>query len=261
MQLVSRTGLPLPHVHRKLDPGPLMQRHAGQTQYDRGQRARRAHSARPAHGSLWLFISSSVYYLCSLLSFSLLVPRPIPPSIKNVSVLTHSIVLRSTWSHLIFGTHHWRSIVVKLKPVHRMHSIYYDMDRKEVLSHERLEILRSSAFESEHAWQYDTSYMEHEAAAIALEQEIEQSLASISPDENSDEQIRIIKTQITIHRERQRALKPHLESGSGDFDGWGNECTFVPAPNQWGANGDLDDDSETLSSVRHQGSPRRFTQV
>jgi hypothetical protein len=133
-----------------------------------------------------------------------------------------------------------------------MHSIYYtpNMGRDDSMSCERLELLRSSAFESEHAWQYDLSYMEHEAAAVALEQEIEQSLASISPDENSDEQIRIIKTQITIHRERQRALRPHLESGSGDFDGWGNECAFVPAPNQWGANGDLDEESETLSSVR-----------
>ncbi|KAH6638342.1 hypothetical protein C7974DRAFT_391385 [Boeremia exigua] len=132
-----------------------------------------------------------------------------------------------------------------------MHSIYYapSMGREDFMSHERLEALRSSAFESEHAWQYDTSYMEHEAAAVALEQEIERSLASISPDENSDEQIRIIKTQITIHRERQKALRPHLESGSGDFDGWGNECTFVPAPNQWGANGDLDEESETLSSI------------
>lgn len=117
------------------------------------------------------------------------------------------------------------------------------------MSRERLELLRSSAFESEHTWQYDTSYMEHEAAAVALEHEIGQSLASISPDDNSDEQIRIIKAQITIHRERQRALRPHLESGSGDFDGWGNECIFVPAPNQWGANGDLDEESETLSSV------------
>ncbi|OSS49915.1 hypothetical protein B5807_05976 [Epicoccum nigrum] len=132
-----------------------------------------------------------------------------------------------------------------------MHSTYYtpNMGRGEVMSRDRLEILRSSAFESEHAWQYDTSYMEHDAAAVALEHEIEQSLASISPDENSDEQIRIIKTQITIHRERQRALRPHLESGSGDLDGWGNECTFVPAPNHWGANGDLDEESETLSSI------------
>jgi hypothetical protein len=137
-----------------------------------------------------------------------------------------------------------------------MHSIYYapNMGRDDSMSRERLELLRSSAFESEHAWQYDLSYMEHEAAAVALEQEIEQSLASISPDENSDEQIRIIKTQITIHRERQRALRPHLESGSGDFDGWGNECAFVPAPNQWGANGDLDEESETLSSVRWNDS-------
>ncbi|KAJ4408957.1 hypothetical protein N0V91_002771 [Didymella pomorum] len=123
------------------------------------------------------------------------------------------------------------------------------MGRDNFMFRERLELLRSSAFESEHAWQYDISYMEHEAAAVALEQEIEHSLASISPDENSDEQIRIIKTQITIHRERQRALRPHLESGSGDLDGWGNECTFVPAPNHWGANGDLDEESETLSSV------------
>ena len=137
-----------------------------------------------------------------------------------------------------------------------MHSIYYtpNMGSQESMTHERLELLRSSAFESEHSWQYDTSYMEHEAAAVALEQEIEQSLASISPDENSGEQIRIIKTQIMIHRERQKALKPHLESGSGDLDGWGNECTFVPAPNQWGANGDLDEESETLSSVCRLGT-------
>ena len=113
-----------------------------------------------------------------------------------------------------------------------MHSIYYtpNMGSQESMTHERLELLRSSAFDSEHSWQYDTSYMEHEAAAVALEQEIEQSLASISPDENSGEQIRIIKTQIMIHRERQKALKQHLESGSGDLDGWGNECTLVPAP-------------------------------
>ena len=139
-----------------------------------------------------------------------------------------------------------------------MHPIYYTpiMGSQESMSHERLELLRSSAFESEHAWQYDRSYTEHEMAAVALEQEIEQSLASISPDENSDEQIRIIKTQITIHRERQKALRPHLESGSGDFDGWGNECTFVPAPNQWGANGDLDEESETLSSVCYLGVNR-----
>ena len=72
---------------------------------------------------------------------------------------------------------------------------------------------------------------------------------SISPDDNTDEQIRIIKTQITIHRERQRALRPHLESGSDQIDEEGNECVFVPAPNQWGANGDLDEESESLSAV------------
>jgi hypothetical protein len=133
-----------------------------------------------------------------------------------------------------------------------MHSIYYtpNMGRQELISCERLELMRSSAFESEHAWQYDISYMEHEAAAAALEQEIEQSLASVSPDENSDEQIRIIKTQITIHRERQKALRPHLESGSDRVDEYGNDCVFVPAPNHWGANGDLDEESESLSSVR-----------
>lgn len=116
-------------------------------------------------------------------------------------------------------------------------------------SREHLELLRSSAFESEHAWLYDTSYQQHEAAALALEDEIEQSHAIISPDDISDEQVRIIKTQITIHRERQRALRPHLESGSDQIDGEGNECVFVPAPNQWGANGDLDEESESLSAV------------
>jgi hypothetical protein len=29
----------------------------------------------------------------------------------------------------------------------------------------------------------------------------------------------------------------------------GNECVFVPAPNHWGANGDLDEESGSLSSV------------
>ena len=82
-----------------------------------------------------------------------------------------------------------------------------------------------------------------------MEQEIENSLASISPDEKSDEHRRVIKAQIQIHRERQRALRPHLESGSGFEDGEGRECVFVPAPNHWGANGDLDEDSGTLSSV------------
>lgn len=128
------------------------------------------------------------------------------------------------------------------------------MGRVELTSREHLELLRSSAFESEHAWLYDTSYMQHEEAALALEKEIEQSYASISPDENSDEQIRIIKTQITIHRERQRALRPHLESGSDQFDAEGNECVFVPAPNQWGANGDLDEESESLSAVCQQSA-------
>jgi len=123
------------------------------------------------------------------------------------------------------------------------------MDRPALTSREHLELLRSSAFESEHAWLYDTSYLQHEAAAMALEQEIEQSHASISPDDNSDEQVRIIKTQINIHRERQRALRPHLESGSDQIDEDGNECVFVPAPNQWGANGDLDEESESLSAV------------
>ncbi|KAI8940175.1 hypothetical protein NX059_003882 [Plenodomus lindquistii] len=115
---------------------------------------------------------------------------------------------------------------------------------------EELELLRSSAFESEHAWLYDASYSQHEAAALALEQEIERSHASISPDDNSDEQVRILKTQITIHRERQKALRPHLESGSDQIDEEGNECVFVPAPNQWGANGDLDEESESLSAIQ-----------
>jgi hypothetical protein len=123
------------------------------------------------------------------------------------------------------------------------------MARNELTSREHLDMLRSSAFESEHAWLYDTSYQQHEAAALALEHEIDQSLASISPDENLDEQTRIIKMQITIHRERQRALRPHLESGSDQIDEEGNECIFVPAPNQWGANGDLDEESESLSAV------------
>lgn len=123
------------------------------------------------------------------------------------------------------------------------------MARQELTSRDHLEMLRSSAFESEHAWLYDSSYQQHEAAATALESEIEQSLASISPDENLDEQIRVIKTQITIHRERQKALRPHLESGSDQLDEYGNECIFVPAPNQWGANGDLDEESESLSAV------------
>lgn len=116
-------------------------------------------------------------------------------------------------------------------------------------SREHLEMMRSSAFESEHAWLYDASYQQHKAAALALEHQIEQSLASVSPDENLDEQLRIIKTQISIHRERQRALRPHLESGSDQIDEYGNECIFVPAPNQWGANGDLDEESESLSAV------------
>lgn len=124
------------------------------------------------------------------------------------------------------------------------------MAHTQIVSRDHLEMIRSSAFESEHAWLYDTSYQQHEAAALALEHEIEQSQTSISPDENLDDQIRIIKTQITIHRERQRALRPHLESGSDQIDEYGNECIFVPAPNQWGANGDLDEESESLSAVR-----------
>jgi len=124
------------------------------------------------------------------------------------------------------------------------------MARPEFTSREHLDILRSSAFESEHAWLYDTSYYQHEAAALALEQQIvKHSFGSISPDENLDEQSRIIKTQITIHRERQKALRPHLESGSDQLDEYGNECIFVPAPNQWGANGDLDEESESISAV------------
>lgn len=123
------------------------------------------------------------------------------------------------------------------------------MGRPVFTSRDNLHLLRSSAFESEHAWLYDTSYMQHGAAALELEHEIEQAYSSISPDDLSDEQVRIIKTQITIHRERQRALRPHLESGSDQIDEEGNECVFVPAPNQWGANGDLDEESETLSAV------------
>lgn len=112
-----------------------------------------------------------------------------------------------------------------------------------------LELLRSSAFEAEHAQLYDSSYMQHEAAAIALERQIDESVMSISPDDNSDEHRRIVRTQIQIHRERQRALRPHLESGSGVEDEEGRECVFVPAPNHWGANGDLDEESGSLSSV------------
>ncbi|ORY15062.1 hypothetical protein BCR34DRAFT_198682 [Clohesyomyces aquaticus] len=115
-----------------------------------------------------------------------------------------------------------------------------------------LELIRSSAFESEHTQLYDSSYMQHEAAAIALEQEIENShMCSISPDSNSEDQRRIARTQILIHRERQKALRPHLESGSGVEDEEGRECVFVPAPNQWGANGDLDEESGSLSSVHN----------
>ena len=125
------------------------------------------------------------------------------------------------------------------------------MGRVELMTRQHLELIRSSAFESEHAQLYDSSYMQHEAAALALEQEIEDSLTSISPDENSDEHRRIVRTQIQIHRERQKALRPHLESGSGYEDEEGRECVFVPTPNQWGANGDLDDESGTLSSVSY----------
>lgn len=121
----------------------------------------------------------------------------------------------------------------------------------EPMSREHLELLRSSAFETEHAQLYDSSYMQHEAAALALEQQIESSLASVSPDDKSEEYRRIARTQIQIHRERQRALRPHLESGSGVEDEEGRELVFVPAPNHWGANGDLDEDSESLSSIHN----------
>lgn len=130
------------------------------------------------------------------------------------------------------------------------------MARLELITGEDLEYLRSSAFESEHAWLYDASYQQHELAASALECQISQSLTSISPDVNLDEQTRIINTQITIHRERQRALRPHLESGSDQIDEEGNECVFTPAPNLWGANGDLDEESETLSAVCVVGQSR-----
>lgn len=123
------------------------------------------------------------------------------------------------------------------------------MGKLDMMHRDHLELLRSSAFESEHAQLYDSSYMQHEAAALALEQDIENSINSISPDDNSDERRRIARTQIQIHRERQRALRPHLESGSGVTDEEGNECVFVPAPNHWGANGDLDEESGSLSSV------------
>ncbi|KAF2750808.1 hypothetical protein M011DRAFT_396266 [Sporormia fimetaria CBS 119925] len=119
------------------------------------------------------------------------------------------------------------------------------------MSRDQLELLRSSAFEAEHAQLYDSSYMQHDQAARALEREIEGSMTSISPDDNSDEHRRIARTQIQIHRERQRALRPHLESGSGIEDEEGRECVFVPAPNHWGANGDLDEESGSLSSVHN----------
>ncbi|KAF2204612.1 hypothetical protein GQ43DRAFT_364234 [Delitschia confertaspora ATCC 74209] len=115
----------------------------------------------------------------------------------------------------------------------------------------QLELIRSSAFESEHARLFDSSYMQHEAAAQGLEQLIENSLVSISPDENSDEDRRIARTQIWIHRERQKALRPHLESGSGMEDEEGRRVEFVPAPMHWGANGDLDEESGSLSSVQN----------
>lgn len=121
----------------------------------------------------------------------------------------------------------------------------------EIMSHDQLELIRSSAFESEHARLFDSSYMQHEAAARGLEQMIENSLVSISPDENSDEHRRIARTQIWIHRERQRALRPHLESGSGMEDEEGRRVEFVPAPMHWGANGDLDEESGSLSSVHN----------
>jgi hypothetical protein len=123
------------------------------------------------------------------------------------------------------------------------------MGPPELMDRAHLELLRSSAFEAEHAQLYDSSYMQHEAAALALEREIESSLTNISPDDNSEEHRRIARTQIQIHRERQRALRPHLESGSGVEDEEGRECVFVPAPNHWGANGDLDEESGSLSSV------------
>jgi len=119
----------------------------------------------------------------------------------------------------------------------------------EMMGQDQLELIRSSAFESEHARLFDLSYMQHEAAAQGLEQMIENSLLSISPDENSDEHRRIARTQIWIHRERQRALRPHLESGSGYEDGEGRKVEFVPAPMHWGANGDLDEESGSLSAV------------
>ncbi|KAF2869553.1 hypothetical protein BDV95DRAFT_498214 [Massariosphaeria phaeospora] len=119
------------------------------------------------------------------------------------------------------------------------------------MSPEHLELLRSSAFELEHAQLYDSSYTQHEAAAMALEHEIEHSLGDISPDGSSDEHRRVARQQILIHRERQRALRPHLESGSGVEDEEGGECVFVPAPNHWGVNGDLDEESGSLSSVHN----------
>ncbi|KAF2001275.1 hypothetical protein P154DRAFT_575344 [Amniculicola lignicola CBS 123094] len=125
------------------------------------------------------------------------------------------------------------------------------MGTMEMMTAEKLELLRSSAFELEHAQMYDSSYSEHERAALALETEIERSLVSISPDGNSEESRRIAQTQINIHRERQRALRPHLESGSGVEDEEGRECVFIPAPNHWGANGDLDEESGSLSSVHN----------
>ena len=50
IQLVSRTALALP-MSTAIDTCPVMQRHAGQTQYDRGQRRHHEPVVRPDHGS------------------------------------------------------------------------------------------------------------------------------------------------------------------------------------------------------------------
>lgn len=61
----------LPHVHRNFDPSLVMQRHAGQMQYDRGQQLQRGPLVRPVHGSVQMFISSNGHYTLSRPSFSL----------------------------------------------------------------------------------------------------------------------------------------------------------------------------------------------
>ena len=77
IQLVSRTALALP-MSTAIDPCPVMQRHAGQTQYDRGQR--RHHEPVRSSAPRSRVFPSVYQQLCSL-DFSL------PPS--SLHVLTH----------------------------------------------------------------------------------------------------------------------------------------------------------------------------